>query len=217
MLKKQIIVVWAALATIFVYEYFRTHQFHWSIIGVAILATLIIFLSSKRQVLKIIGEYPHSKRSKKLNVLTWILTMVLSIPFVFYLLDQLSTQELDINNFAIFIIVPILLGVSVGLIRIPSITTKTQSGLISVIKKFFSSMVLFIIFIPFFVLTNKRNIDINSLDFHIESLFNGFVVWSMVFCFYAALFLFVFALVDSVLVVKDLSIRRVRKPKKSEQ
>lgn len=214
MLKKQIITICSFLAVIFIYEWFLTRQFHWSIIGIAILSTLLVYLTSKREVLKIIGEYPHPKRSRKIYVLTWGLAIILSVPFVFYLLDQLNTQESDFKNFAIFVIVPILFGLAVEVTKIPNITTKTQSGLICVIKKLASSTVLFIIFIPFFILTNKLHTDINSTpDFlHIESLFRGFTVWSMIFCFYAGLFLFNFAIVDLILVIKDLSTKKARKP-----
>ncbi len=66
--------------------------------------------------------------------------MVLTI----FLLDQLNRAELDIKNFAIFVIVPILLTLAVGLTKIPNVTKKTQSGLICVIKKLASSTVLFI-------------------------------------------------------------------------
>ena len=220
MLKKQIIIICSFLAAIFIYEWFLTRQFRWSIIGVAILSILVVYLISKRDVLKIIGEYPPLKRSRKIYVLTWGLTIILSVLFIFYLLlDQLNKQEPDFKNFAIFVIVPILFGLAVELVRIPSITAKTQSGLICVIKKLVSSTVLFIIFLPFFVLANKLNIDINSTPdlLHIDSLFRGFVVWSMVFCFYAGTFLFIFSIVDLILVIKDLSIKKIRKPRRTRQ
>ncbi|MBA7605768.1 hypothetical protein ES703_12903 [subsurface metagenome] len=213
MLKKQITTILLFLVAIFIYQWFMTRQFHWSIIGVAVLSALIVYLTSKRDILKLIGEYPHPKRTKRIYGLTWGLAIVLSVPFVFYLLDQFIKQEPDFKDFAIFIIIPILFGLAIEMTKIPNITNKTQSGLICVIKKLALSTVLFIIFIPFFILTNKLHIDINSTpDFiRIESLFRGFVVWSMVFCFYAGLFLFNFSIVDLIIVIKDLSTRKARK------
>ena len=201
-------------AAIFICQRLLTGRFHWSVIGVAVLSVFLIYLTSKRAIQKIIGEYPHPKRSKFINGLSWGLGAILMIVLAIFLLDQLNRAELDIKNFAIFIIVPILLPFAIGVLKIPNITNKTQTGLICVIKKLASSTVLFIIFIPLFTLTNKLHVDINSApDFHMESLFPGFIGWSMVFCFYAGLFLFIFAVVDFILVIKDLSIKKPRKPR----
>ena len=220
--KKQIIYAFLLLlyyAVVFLYQWVLTHTFFWTVIGVAVISEILVYLSSMRPILKVIGEYQHPKRTKYIIILTWCLASVISLPFIFYLLDQLHMSEPDYKNCAIFILVPILLGVAVGLTKVPNTTNKTQSGLVCVIKKLAVCTALFIIFIPFFTLTNKLQININSPpDFlHLESLFFGFVGWSMAFCFYAGLFLFLFALIDFILVIKDLSIKRPRKSRKTRK
>lgn len=203
---------------VFVIQWFQTGKLDWTVVGVAVLFITLIFLSSKREIQKIIGEYPHPKRTRFIAGLTWFLATILSLPFVLYLVDQLNKPEPDFKNFAVFIIIPILFGIAVETFRIPNITDKSQSGLLCIIKKLASSIVLFIIFIPFFILTNKLQIDINSPDFyHPESLFRGFIVWAMVFCFYVGLFLFLFAVIDFIIVIKDLSIKKNRKPRQTRK
>jgi len=158
--------------------------------------------------MKIIGEYPHPKRSKYMIGITWLLVAFLLFPFTFFLLEQLAKTELDIKGFAIFIIVPVLFGYAVGISRIPDITQKTQAGIVCLIKKLAMSTVLFIIFLPLLNLVNKLGIDITSApDFHLTSIGNGIYVWSMIFCFYVGLILFIFSIVDFVVVIKDLSIK----------
>ena len=205
---------------IFIYQWLMTGQFYWSVVGVAVLSLLLIYLTSKRGIQKIIGEYPHPKRSKFIIGLSWglgaILMLILSL---FILLDQLSKPEVDYKNLIVFIVVPILLPIAFGVMKIPDVTKKTKTGLICVIKKLASSTILFVIFIPLFSLTNKLRIDINSTPdlVHTESFFRGFIGWSMVFCFYAGLFLFLFAVIDFIFVIKDLAIRKPRKPRQTRK
>jgi hypothetical protein len=207
-------------AAVFIIQRFLTGTFFWSIIGIALLSPLLIFLTSKKGVQKIIGEYPHLEYGKFINGLRWglgaVLMLILSL---FILLDQLSKPEVDYKNFIVFIVVPILLPIALGVMRIPDVTKKTKTGLIRVIKKLFSSTILFVIFIPLFTITNKLRIDINSTPdlIHSESIFRGFIGWSMAFCFYAGLFLFIFAVIDFALVIKELAIRKPRKAKKARQ
>lgn len=198
---------------IFVYNWSKTGQWYWPIIGVAVLFLPLYFFSSTRPIQKIIGECPPIRRTPFIKNSSWFLALVLTFPFFLYLIDQLSKPEPDWKNFAVFIIIPILLGVSVEILRIPEITEKTKSNIISVIKKMALSTSLFVIFIPFFILTNKYQISINSTPdfYHPISWFYGFVVWAMVFCFYVGLFLFIFGLIDFIFFTKNISIRRYRK------
>lgn len=196
-------------AAISIYQWLLTGRFYWSVIGVAILSVFLIYLTSKRAIQKIIGEYPHSKRNKRVIIITWGLVVFLLLPFTYLLIEQLAKTELDIKGFAVFIIVPILFGYAVEISRIPTITQKTQAGVICVIKKLATSTVLFIIFFPLLNLINKLRIDINSVpDFHLTSIINGIYAWSMIFCFYVGLILFIFSVIDFVVVIKDLSIKK---------
>lgn len=207
-------------AAVFIIQWFLTGTFFWSVVGVALLSPLLIYLTSKRGVQKIIGEYPRFERSKFIIGLRWglgaILMLILSL---FILLNQLNKPEVDYKNFIVFVVVPILLPIALGVMKIPDVTKKTKTGLIRVIKKLASSTILFLIFIPLFTLTNKLRIDINSTPdlVHTESLFRGFIAWSMVFCFYAGLFLFIFAVIDFIVVIKDLAIRKPRKARQTRE
>jgi multisubunit Na+/H+ antiporter MnhB subunit len=186
---------------------------------VAVLSPFIIYLASKRGIQKLIGESPHPKRSRFILGLSWglgaFLMLILSL---FILLVQLNKPEVDFKNFIVFLIVPILLPIAFGVMKIQNITKKTKTGLICVIKKLATSTILFIIFIPLFALTNILRIDINSTPdlFHSESFFRGFIGWSMIFCFYVGILLFVFAVIDFTLVIKDLSTRKPRTQKQSQ-
>lgn len=186
----------------------RIGQFPWYAIDVTIIVLVLLYLAQRRTIMKIIGEYPHAKRGKYLIGITWLLVIFILFPFTLLLLEQLAKTELDIKGFAIFIIVPILFGYAVGISRIPHITQKTQAGIICVIKKLATSTVLFIIFFPLLNLVNKLSIDIKSLDFKPTSIGNGIYAWSMIFCFYVGLILFIFSIVDFVVVIRDLSIKK---------
>jgi hypothetical protein len=128
---------------------------------------------------------------------------------------SLVNQDANYKNFAVFYITPSLFTIAFGAYKIPNITKKSKKGLLCVIKKLGLSVVLFILFFPFYLLTNNLNIVLNSAPdfFNLESWVRGFIVWSMVFCFYVGLFLLAFAIIDLLIVIKDLSTRKPRKPK----
>lgn len=190
-------------------EWFRIGHFPWHSIGITIIILILIYLLRRRTILKIIGEYPHPKRNKRVIIITSWLVVFLLFPFTYFLTDQLGKTELDIKSFAIFIIVPILFGYTVGISRIPNTTQKTQTSTICVIKKLATSTVLFIIFFPLLNLVNKLRVDITAApDFHLISIGNGVYAWSMIFCFYAGLILFIIAVMDFVLVINDISLRK---------
>jgi hypothetical protein len=113
---------------------------------------------------------------------------------------------------------PILCAAAISMMKVPDATKKVKRELVSVIRKLSFSTVLFVAFFFFFGLTNRLEVNINSVpNFHTESLLNGFVAWSMIYCFYAGLLLFIFALEDVVRAVTDLSTRKPRKPRQAQQ
>jgi hypothetical protein len=216
--KMLILILTVFFAVIFGIQRLFTGTFYWSIVGVAVLSPLIIYLASKRWIQRLIGEYPHPKRSNVNVGLSWGLAAVLMLVFSLFLLDQLNKPQVDYKNFTVFVISPILFTVAVGMMKVPNITKKAKTGLVCVIKKLGSSVAAFVIFFPFFTLTNKLQVNINSApDFHEEFLFNGFVGWAMAFCFYIGLFLFIFALSDFILAVQDLKTRKPSKPRQARQ
>jgi hypothetical protein len=207
------------LIVIFAIRWLWEGILYWPVIGVAIIFPLIIYLTSRRWVQKIIGEYPHPERGRVISSLSWGLGAVMILVLTLFILDQLNQPEVDYKKFIVFLVVPILLPIVSAVMKIPDVTKKTKTGSICVIKKLATSTVLFIIFIPLFTLTNKLNININSAPdlLHGVSYFRGFIGWSMVFCFYTGLLLFIFAVIDFVLVIKDLSTRKPRKTKKASK
>lgn len=220
--KKQIVLTLLLLllyVVVFIIQKLTTGQYYWSVVGITVLSPILIYLSTRRGIQRLIGEYPQPERSNEARLISWFSgTILMLVLTLFILLEQLSKSEVDYKNFIIFIIAPILVACAVGIMKIPNVTKKTITRLKSVIKKSACSIILFVLFIPFFTLTNKLHIDINSQpNINPRYWFNGFVGWAMIFCFYLGLFLFIFALSDFILAIKDLSTRTPRKSRKTRK
>jgi hypothetical protein len=200
----------------FIVSRFTNGQFQWSFLGVGVIFLIIVIISSNRDIQRLIGEYPHPKRSQNVVGLTWGLSIIMSLPIFYILIKGLIKQDPNYTNFSVFAIVPILTAFIYGISKIQNITKKTKTGLICIIKKLFISTILFIFFIPLYIMTNDLKIDLNVTPSFLDAYAwgRGFIAYGMIFCFYTGLFLLAFAITDFIITIKDLKIRKPRSSKK---
>jgi hypothetical protein len=205
------------VALVIILEKVRTGIFHWSYVGVAILVVILVWFHSKRGIQKLIGEYPNPQRrpivARFSGIFVPILALILSL---YMMLFQMNKATIDPKNLLILVVSPIILTICFGIMKVPDLTKVTKTRLKSVIKKIITSTILFILFVPLFGLTNVLNPNIDSTPDLLNGLswFRGFIIWSMVCCFFVGLYLFCYALIDLIPIIKDASTRKQRRPKK---
>ena len=162
---------------------------------------LVVFPKFTRQLMSVAGER-HSIQRPSFRL---ILPIPFVIPFVFYLLLSGAQQSVPpILQWSIIAVAPTLGGLVLAGASNHRLEEGVHDELISVVQKLILATVLFILFTClFFTVELTGGIDTSSLDLSLMGWFRGGSFWTSAAFFFAGVYLFLVAIMDLVLALRN--------------